>query len=161
MRVDELRDEHVLLLDEGHCFRNQALELCAKAGIEEMGFRATSLATLAQMTAAGSGITLLPELAVEVENRRGQLAIRPFGKPVPQRTVVLAWRRRSALADSLRAIAERARSAFEAGDRRAATLRRRRETGRGRSRSPPLIGSRRWACRVGRSKKSIDRVRPV
>jgi LysR family hydrogen peroxide-inducible transcriptional activator len=113
VRVDDLRDEHVLLLDEGHCFRNQALDLCAKAGIEEMGFRATSLATLAQMTAAGSGITLLPELAVEVENRRGQLAIRPFGKPIPQRTIVLAWRRRSALAESLRAIAAQARTAFE------------------------------------------------
>jgi LysR family hydrogen peroxide-inducible transcriptional activator len=113
VRVEELRDEPVLLLDEGHCFRNQALELCSKGGAQELGFRATSLATLAQMTAAGSGITLLPELAVEVENRRGQLAIRPFSKPSPQRTVVLAWRRRSALADSLRAVAARARAAYE------------------------------------------------
>jgi LysR family hydrogen peroxide-inducible transcriptional activator len=113
VRVDDLSDEHVLLLDEGHCFRDQALDLCSKAGAEEMGFRATSLATLAQMTAAGSGVTLLPELAVEVENRRGQLAIRPFSKPVPHRTIVLAWRRRSALADSLHAVAGRARAAFE------------------------------------------------
>lgn len=114
VRMDALRGEHVLLLDEGHCFREQALELCAKAGVDEIGFRATSLSTLAQMAAAGSGITLLPEIAVELENRRGLLAVRPLCEPVPHRTIVLAFRRRSGLHDALCAIADKARVAFEA-----------------------------------------------
>jgi LysR family hydrogen peroxide-inducible transcriptional activator len=112
----ELRDQEVLLLDDGHCFRDQALELCTASGARELGFRATSLATLSQMVAGGQGVTLLPELAVEVENRRGALAIRSFCEPVPFRTVVLAWRRRSALAPALRAIARAARAAFKTGD---------------------------------------------
>jgi len=110
VRVTDLRDEHVLLLDDGHCFRNQALELCARAGAEELGFRATSLATLAQMAASGNGLTLLPEIALEVENRRGQLCIRRFAEPVPHRTLVLAWRRRAALSEALRNVAAAARA---------------------------------------------------
>jgi LysR family hydrogen peroxide-inducible transcriptional activator len=93
--LDELEDERVLLLDEGHCFRAQALALCSKAQAEVASFRATSLATLAQMVSSGAGITLLPALSVAVENRRGQLEIRPFTKPVPSRTVVLVWRKSS------------------------------------------------------------------
>jgi LysR family transcriptional regulator, hydrogen peroxide-inducible genes activator len=111
--VRDLDHEAVLLLDEGHCLRDQALELCSTAGAEELGFRATSLGTLAQMVAGGSAITLLPETALEVENRRGLLAIRPFAAPVPSRTVVLAWRRGSALTESLRHIAREARKAYE------------------------------------------------
>jgi LysR family transcriptional regulator, hydrogen peroxide-inducible genes activator len=95
LALAELEDERVLLLDEGHCFREQALSLCAKAHAEVTSFRATSLATLAQMVSSGAGITLLPALAVPVENRRGQLEIRPFSKPVPRRTIVLVWRRSS------------------------------------------------------------------
>jgi LysR family hydrogen peroxide-inducible transcriptional activator len=91
----ELEDERVLLLDEGHCFREQALSLCAKAHADVASFRATSLATLAQMVSSGAGVTLLPALAVPVENRRGQLEIRPFAKPVPRRTIVLVWRKSS------------------------------------------------------------------
>ena len=113
----ELRGEPVLLLDEGHCLRDQALELCRTAGADELGFRATSLSTLAQMAAAGEGVTLLPEIAVEVENRRGQLAIRRFRPPVPHRTIGLAWRRGSGLRDALRALAATARAALPAGTR--------------------------------------------
>jgi LysR family hydrogen peroxide-inducible transcriptional activator len=112
VRVADLRGREVLLLDDGHCFRDQALELCSAAGSRELGFRATSLATLAQMVAGGAGITLLPKLAVEVENRRGLLAIREFTRPEPHRTIVLAWRRRSALDEVLHAVAETARAAF-------------------------------------------------
>jgi LysR family transcriptional regulator, hydrogen peroxide-inducible genes activator len=93
--LDELEDERVLLLDEGHCFRSQALALCGKAHADVASFRATSLATLAQMVSSGAGITLLPALSVAVENRRGQLEIRPFTKPAPRRTVVLVWRKSS------------------------------------------------------------------
>jgi len=137
-RLRELRHERVLLLDEGHCFRKQALELCSAAGVEELGFRATSLATLAQMVAGGSGITLLPKIAVELENRRGLLAIRPFAKPVPHRTIGLAWRRRSPLAGSLRAIAATARSAFDAASALAsADTRTTRRHARRSAHSPP------------------------
>jgi LysR family hydrogen peroxide-inducible transcriptional activator len=112
--VSELRGQRVLLLDEGHCLREQALELCQAAGADELGFRATSLSTLAQMAAAGEGITLLPEISLEVENRRGRLAIRPLRAPVPHRTIGLAWRRGSGLRDALRQLAATARAAFEA-----------------------------------------------
>lgn len=84
--LDDLRDSDVLLLDDGHCFREQALSLCSAAGLRELSFRATSLPTLAQMVAGGAGITLLPRLAIAAENRRGALAIRRFAEPVPSRT---------------------------------------------------------------------------
>jgi LysR family transcriptional regulator, hydrogen peroxide-inducible genes activator len=98
----ELSDETVLLLDEGHCLRAQALALCAKGGASEAAFRATSLATLAQMVSAGAGVTLLPSIALEVENRRGQLELRPLEPPAPFRTVALAFRPSSPLAPALR-----------------------------------------------------------
>jgi LysR family hydrogen peroxide-inducible transcriptional activator len=92
LALSDLRDARVLLLDEGHCLRDQALALCGKTGGDEAGFRATSLSTLAQMVSSGAGITLLPALAVAVENRRGQLEIRPFVRPIPGRTLALIWR---------------------------------------------------------------------
>jgi LysR family hydrogen peroxide-inducible transcriptional activator len=97
----------VLLLDEGHCFRAQALALCERAGARESEFRATSLATLSQMVTSGSGVTLLPKLAVPVENRRGQLEVRPFRGPhAPSRTIALVWRKSSPLAPVFHAIAK-------------------------------------------------------
>jgi LysR family hydrogen peroxide-inducible transcriptional activator len=101
----ELAAETVLLLDEGHCLRAQALALCAKGGAREAAFRATSLATLAQMVSAGAGVTLLPAIALEVENRRGQLELRPLEPPAPFRTVALAFRASSPLAGPLRELA--------------------------------------------------------
>jgi LysR family hydrogen peroxide-inducible transcriptional activator len=106
-----LADQQVLLLDDGHCFRDQALDLCTTAGAAEQGFRATSLATLVQMVAGGSGLTILPSMAVEVENRRGRLQIRKFRKPAPARTLVLAWRRGSPLGPWLERLAKAARRA--------------------------------------------------
>jgi LysR family hydrogen peroxide-inducible transcriptional activator len=104
----------VLLLDEGHCFRSQALALCTEARATETSFRATSLATLAQMVSSGTGITLLPRLAVPVENRRGQLEIRPFVKPAPSRTIVLAWRPSSPFAEAFQDLAAVLRAASSA-----------------------------------------------
>jgi LysR family hydrogen peroxide-inducible transcriptional activator len=95
LSLSDLNDAHVLLLDEGHCFRDQVLALCTRAKVSEMTFRATSLVTLTQMVSSGAGVTLLPALAVPVENRRGQLEIRPFVKPTPGRTIALIWRPRS------------------------------------------------------------------
>lgn len=120
-KLAELHDVNVLLLDDGHCFRDQALDFCTKAGTHELGFRATSLMTLCRMVAGGSGITLLPRLAVATENRGGALAIRELAPPVPHRTLVLAWRRGSAIAESLGRLATSARKVFSStGHRRGA-----------------------------------------
>lgn len=98
VRLDDLEGETMLLLDDGHCFRTNALDVCNRAGAVEAGFRATSLATLTQMVALGRGITLLPAMAVPVENRRAQLALRPLVRPGAHRTVALVWRPGSPLA---------------------------------------------------------------
>jgi LysR family hydrogen peroxide-inducible transcriptional activator len=97
VKVNELAGESVLLLDDGHCFREQALSYCERAKIEELGFRATSLATLTQMVAGGRGVTLLPSLAVPIENRRGDLTILRLSSPEPARTLGLAYRSGSPL----------------------------------------------------------------
>jgi LysR family hydrogen peroxide-inducible transcriptional activator len=107
-RVD---GERVLLLDDGHCFRDQALQVCARTGAIEGGFRATSLSTLVQMVSARGGVTLLPAIALPVENRRGQLAVRSSAAPGPGRTLALVWRRGSALRAPLERIAETMRQA--------------------------------------------------
>jgi LysR family hydrogen peroxide-inducible transcriptional activator len=108
----ELRGEDVLLLDEGHCFRVQALALCSRARAHELEFRATSLPTLIQMIAAGAGVTLLPRLAVATEVQRSQLSVRPFMDPAPKRTLALIWRKRSSLAVALKQVAAAVRGAY-------------------------------------------------
>ena len=110
IRRQQLRGERVLLLDDGHCFRDQVLEYCSNSKVEELGFRATSLATLTQMVSSGAGITLLPSIAVSTESRRAQLALRRFKRPEPYRTIVLAWRRSSAMTDTLLKLAENLRA---------------------------------------------------
>jgi LysR family hydrogen peroxide-inducible transcriptional activator len=110
--LEALSGERVLLLDDGHCFRQQALSVCSQAGAEELEFRATSLSTLTQMVLSGAGLTLLPSIAVGAENRLGQLAIRGFARPEPGRTLALVWRRGSALDSALRPIARAMRDEF-------------------------------------------------
>lgn len=115
--TSDLEARTVLLLDDGHCLRSQALAVCSREGATESDFRATSLATLVQMVSSGAGITLLPELAVAVESRRAKLEVRRFRKPVPFRTIVLAHRPHAPLAPSLREIARSlASSARQSGD---------------------------------------------
>jgi LysR family hydrogen peroxide-inducible transcriptional activator len=116
-RPAELRDADVLLLDDGHCFRDQALAFCATAKAHELEFRATSLSTLAQMVAGGAGVTLLPSLAVPTEAKRAALRIRAFAAPAPKRTIAFVWRRRSPLGTALRALAVTARKAYDAPTR--------------------------------------------
>jgi LysR family transcriptional regulator, hydrogen peroxide-inducible genes activator len=111
----DLEGENVLLLDEGHCFRAQALEVCDRAAAQENELRATSLSTLAQMVSSGSGITLLPRIAVSVENRRGQLEVRPFVAPAPHRTIALIWRPQSPFAATFRELATVFRRALPEG----------------------------------------------
>ena len=94
LSLDDLEGETLLLLEDGHCLRDQALEACALARIREApDFRATSLETLRQMVAAGVGITLMPGLAVDQDSgRMPSLALRRFRDPEPARTVAAAWR---------------------------------------------------------------------
>lgn len=101
----ELRDVDVLLLDDGHCFREQALSFCSRARAKELAFRATSLSTLVQMVASGAGATLLPALSLSTEAARADLVLRPLADPVPTRTLGLVWRKRSPLVTSLEAVA--------------------------------------------------------
>ena len=95
IRTEDLGSETLLLLEDGHCLRDQALEICSHIPLHEAeDFRATSLETLRQMVAAGYGVTLLPELATHgpFANARN-LVVRPFAKPVPYRTLGGVWRR--------------------------------------------------------------------
>lgn len=105
VKASDLHAEKLLLLEEGHCLRDQALEVCARAGTEEQDFRATSLETLRQMVAAGLGITLLPRLAAEgpFASARG-LAVRPFAPPAPNRVIGAAWRRSSSRIEAIAAV---------------------------------------------------------
>lgn len=107
----ELRDQEVLLLDDGHCFRDQALAFCARAKAHELEFRATSLSTLVQMVAGGSGITLLPRLAVRTETQRAKLTVRKVSPP-PGRTLALAYRKSSPAVPALKRIAALAREGY-------------------------------------------------
>lgn len=105
--VRELEHEHLLLLEEGHCLREQALEVCSLGGAGERdGFRATSLETLRQMVAAGVGATLLPLLSVQppVPPSESMRLLR-FRGQAPSRRLALVWRRSSASGAFLRKLA--------------------------------------------------------
>lgn len=90
----DLAGEEVLLLDDGHCLHAQALSVCSRAGASDLAdFRASSLATLVPMVADGAGVTLLPELATQASAALDRdVALVPFVRPVPTRTIGLAWR---------------------------------------------------------------------
>ena len=114
IKVDDLRGETLLLLEDGHCLRDQALEVCSRIRVNEaQDYRATSLETLRQMVAAGHGITLLPELAAEtpVGTARG-LRIKPFARPAPSRTIGAVWRKSTTRTPAIEAIVEAVRSAM-------------------------------------------------
>lgn len=91
-----LAGERLLLLEEGHCLRDQALSFCQQTERgATSGFAASSLATIVQMVANGLGVTLLPELSLQFEVHDPRIALLPFAPPEPSRTVALAWRRTS------------------------------------------------------------------
>jgi len=104
----DLDDQTLLLLEDGHCLRDQALEVCKRAGaVVSMEVRATSLPTLVQMVAGGLGVTLLPEAAAAtLIQRNGPVGLAEFVKPVPGRTIGLAWRTSSGRLREFRALAE-------------------------------------------------------
>ena len=97
--VDDLSPDALLLLQDGHCLRDQALSVCGLAEPANQEFTATSLETLRQMVAAGLGVTLLPQLAVHGAPATVQaeaLTIRPFNKPIPYREIGAVWRQSNA-----------------------------------------------------------------
>lgn len=106
-----LGDESVLLLEDGHCLRDQALDVCRSSGAVEMdGFRATSLETLRHMVASGVGVTLMPRMAVDRPGGPGGVATVEFTAPAPHRDIVLAWRTSSVQGDLMPELAELLRS---------------------------------------------------
>src|SRR3984957_15264832 len=106
IRVQDLQDETLLLLEDGHCLRDQALAVCSQAGMQEkQDFRATSLETLRQMVATGAGVTLLPELATHGAYRRARgVVVRPFVRPTPLRKIGGVWRRTTARQAAIAAV---------------------------------------------------------
>ncbi|KUF12446.1 hydrogen peroxide-inducible genes activator [Pseudoponticoccus marisrubri] len=113
--ADELREMRLLLLEEGHCFRDQALSFCnIQSALSRDGLDGSSLGTLVQMVGAGIGVTLIPEMAVPVETRSADVAVARFRAPEPTRVIGMVWRRTSPLAAQLGRISEVVRDAARA-----------------------------------------------
>jgi LysR family transcriptional regulator, hydrogen peroxide-inducible genes activator len=105
--VKALREMRLLLLEEGHCFRDQALSFCnMHASPPREVLDASSLSTLVQMVSAGIGVTLIPEMAVAVETRSAPVSVARFKNPQPSRTIGMVWRKTSPLARQLLQISE-------------------------------------------------------
>ena len=115
--VADIMGEKLLLLDEGHCLREQALDVCGarSSGREEV--RATSLETLRQMVGMGLGSTLLPALAVDAAPRQTKklVEVRPFRAPAPGRTIGLVWRRRAPFPETFERLAATLKASLPAG----------------------------------------------
>ena len=102
-----LRAMRLLLLEEGHCFRDQALSFCNMQSTPPREvLDASSLSTLVQMVSAGIGVTLIPEMAVAVETRSASVSVTRFKNPQPSRTIGMVWRKTSPLARQLLQISE-------------------------------------------------------
>jgi LysR family hydrogen peroxide-inducible transcriptional activator len=94
--IEDVDQGRLILLEEGHCLRDQALAFCAAPQRHQpAGLGATSLATVMQMVANGYGVTLLPEVAADAEGRDRRVRLLRFSEPQPARTIGLAWRRTS------------------------------------------------------------------
>ncbi|MDI4231832.1 LysR substrate-binding domain-containing protein [Bradyrhizobium sp. Arg237L] len=104
---EALREMKLLLLEEGHCFREQALSFCnMKSSPPREVLEASSLSTLVQMVGAGIGVTLIPEMAVGVETRSASVSVARFKDPQPSRTIGMVWRKTSPLSRQLMQISE-------------------------------------------------------
>jgi LysR family hydrogen peroxide-inducible transcriptional activator len=112
VEIDRIDGETILLLEDGHCFRDQALSACRRADATEASVRATSLSTLAQMVAGGAGLTLLPAIAIATENRARGLALRRIAGS-PARTLAVAWRPHAPVAPAMRALGDVLAKALE------------------------------------------------
>ncbi|MGF1445540.1 MAG: LysR substrate-binding domain-containing protein [Pikeienuella sp.] len=112
---ERLREMRLLLLEEGHCFRDQALAFCAMRSPQTRDLLdGSSLSTLVQMVSAGIGVTLIPQMAVPVETRSAQVTVARFAAPEPVRTIGMIWRKTSPLGDRLPALSEQVRLAADA-----------------------------------------------
>lgn len=100
--AESLRQMRLLLLEEGHCFRDQALSFCnIQSAFSRDGLDGSSLSTLVQMVSAGIGVTLIPEMAVPVETRSASVSVSRFATPEPSRTIGMIWRNTSPMSDQL------------------------------------------------------------
>ena len=112
--VEALSKMRLLLLEEGHCFRDQALSFCNRhSALPRELLDGSSLSTLVQMVSAGIGVTLIPEMAVAVETRSASVSVARFKRPKPSRTIGMIWRRTSPLAAQLLQISEVVRHSAE------------------------------------------------
>lgn len=106
-----LREMRLLLLEEGHCFRDQALSFCnASSVLPRDLMEGSSLSTLVQMVGAGIGVTLIPDMAVQIETRSAPVSVVRLPPPRPTRTIGMVWRKTNPLADQLKDIAQTVRS---------------------------------------------------
>lgn len=111
-----LREMRLLLLEEGHCFRDQAISFCKMSStLPRDLMEGSSLSTLVQMVGAGIGVTLIPEMAVPIETRSAAVAVVRLAAPRPSRSIGMVWRRTNPLSDQLAQIADVVR---EAGTRK-------------------------------------------
>lgn len=111
---DTLREMRLLLLEEGHCFREQALSFCDMGSVRPREILdGSSLTTLVQMVGAGIGVTLIPEIAMSVETRSAAVSIARFQEPQPSRTIGMIWRKTSPIARQLTEVADLVRKAAE------------------------------------------------
>lgn len=107
---EKLQDMRLLLLEEGHCFRDQALSFCSLSpSVARDMMEGSSLSTLVQMVGAGIGVTLIPQMAVPVETRSASVSVARLAEPRPLRTIGMVWRRTNPLSGQLTQIAERVR----------------------------------------------------
>jgi LysR family hydrogen peroxide-inducible transcriptional activator len=107
LKLEELAQQRLLLLEDGHCLRDQALDVCHMAGASERDFRATSLETPRQMVAANVGITLLPMLAVQPPVPPSpEVKLLRFRDSTPSRRLALVWRRSSAMSGFLHTLGD-------------------------------------------------------
>lgn len=112
----ELREMRLLLLEEGHCFRDQALSFCeAGRGKPREIMEGSSMTTLVQMVSAGLGVTLIPEMAIAQETGAGDVAIARFPAPMPRRRIGLVWRKTSPISESLEEIGGRLKQMSPSG----------------------------------------------
>lgn len=111
----DLQKMQLLLLEEGHCFRDQALSFCSmRSALPREGLDGSSLTTLVQLVAAGIGVTLIPDMAVPVETRSADVAVSRFAAPQPTRTIGMIWRKTSPLASQLQDVAAIVKQAADA-----------------------------------------------
>lgn len=117
--IEDVDQRRLILLEEGHCLRDQALAFCATTRRDApASLGATSLATVMQMVANGYGVTLLPEVAIDAELRDARVKLLRFSEPQPGRSIGLAWRRTSPRRKDFEVLGEVVKKALGASHRR-------------------------------------------